>query len=276
MPELPEVETIRRGLHAKILNKKIVKIEALEKKMFIGDAKKILNQKIVDVARRAKVLKIIFENGYCLLVHFKLNGQLILNSKPQLKIQNSECEDIIYRFTRVILHLNDDSTLLFNDSRKFGWMKVVKLSDLKEKFGIEPLTPDFTLANFTKVLAKSGKPIKILLMDQEKIAGLGNIYVTEALYAAKVNPFKKAKDMTEKEVKNLFFSIVRIIETAVKYKGSSGKDEWYRQVDGSIGHYQEHFLVYQKEKEKCRVCGGIIKREKQGGRSTYYCPKCQK
>ena len=155
-------------------------------------------------------------------------------------------------------------------------MKVVKLSEIKEKFGIEPLAPDFTLVNFSKVLVKSGKPIKTLLMDQEKIAGIGNIYANESLFAAKINPFRKAKSLSPDEIKQLYVSMICIIDTAIKFKGSSGKDEWYRQIDGSIGHYQEHFLVYQREKEKCRVCGGMIKREKQGGRSTYFCPKCQR
>lgn len=267
MPELPEVETIRKELRTKILNKKIVKVEVLEKKMFLGDAKKILNKKIVDVARRAKVLKIIFENGYVILVHFKLNGQIFYQEKGAT---------IPHQFTRIVLHLSNGATLFFNDSRKFAWMKVIRQADLKEKFGIEPLTKEFTLDNFLKIIKKSGQPIKTLLMDQEKIAGLGNIYTTEALFAAKIYPFKKAKELSEKETKNLFTSIIRIIETAIKYKGSSGKDEWYRQVDGKPGQYQEHFLAYQQEGKKCRRCGSIIKRMKQAGRSSYFCPRCQK
>jgi formamidopyrimidine-DNA glycosylase len=235
--------------------------------MFLGDEKKILNRKIVDVVRRAKVLKIIFENDYSLLVHFKLNGQIFYQAKG---------ENIPHQYTRIILHLHDGATLFFNDSRKFGWMKVVALKDLKEKFGIEPLTPDFTLENFTQVLAKSGKPIKTLLMDQEKIAGLGNIYVTEALFAAKIDPLRRAKTLTAPEIKNLYAAVIKILEKAIQCKGSSVKDEWYRQVDGNRGRYQENFLVYQREGQKCERCGSIIKRIKQGGRSSYYCPKCQK
>ncbi len=148
--------------------------------------------------------------------------------------------------------------------------------DNGESYGIEPLTPGFTFDNFKKIIQASNKPIKILLMDQEKIAGLGNIYAAESLFLAKINPLRRAKTLALREIKNLFNSIIQVIEEAIKHHGSSGKDNEYRQIDGTPGEYQKHFLVYQREGAPCRGCSGKIKREKQGGRSTFWCPKCQK
>jgi formamidopyrimidine-DNA glycosylase len=267
MPELPEVETIRRQLAEAAVGQKIAKIEVLEPKMVLGDLDLIRGQKITGVGRTAKVLRLVFENGAALLVHFKLNGQLFLE-KPGQNLER--------RFTRAILHLSGGSKLIFNDSRKFAWMKVVE--NFKNEVGgaIEPFQKNFTLENFKNVLAKSKKPVKLLLMDQEKIGGIGNIYANESLFAARINPFRPANSLDGKEAKNLFDSIIKILRKAVDCRGSSGKDEWYRQMDGSPGCYQEHFLVYQRNGQKCPDCGGIIVREKQSGRGTFYCPACQK
>ena len=281
MPELPEVETIRLQAEKKLLGHKIKKIDVLAPKMFLGDSTRICNSPIIAVSRRAKVLQIKFKNKKSLLVHFKLNGQLILSSKFSAKggsasggkNQNS----ISDRFTRIILYLDDGDYLLFNDQRKFAWMKVVETKEYeKEKTVPEPLKPEFTVEYLQKICEKSGKPIKILLMDQEKIGGLGNIYANEALYLAKINPQKQAKKLSPEEIKLLHDSIIRIIESAIKLKGSSGKDGEYKQIDGSPGEYQNHFQVYQQDGQKCQRCGNIIKRVTIGGRGTFFCPNCQK
>lgn len=268
MPELPEVETIRRQLEAAVIGKKIERIDVLEPKMFIGDSQKAAGKKIVGTARKAKILRILLENGAALLIHFKLNGQLLLElpGKPNDR-----------RFTRIVLHLNDGLQLLFNDSRKFAWMRFISDYSEEPSKTIEPLTKDFTLERFKEVISKSRKPIKLLLMDQEKIAGIGNIYANESLFAAGIDPFRPANSLDPSEAKKLYSVIIKILKKAIECGGSSGKDEWYRQLNGSIGSYQNHFLVYQREGQKCSSgCPGDIVRKKQSGRSTFYCPNCQK
>lgn len=268
MPELPEVETIRRQLEAAAVGKKITKLEIIEPKMFLGDPKSACGQEIVGVGRAAKVLRIFLKNKAALLIHFKLNGQLFLDAGKN---------NYDMRFTRIILHFTDGTRLLFNDSRKFGWMKIVENFQEPANRAIEPFQANFTFENFKNILAKSRKPVKILLMDQEKIGGIGNIYANESLFAARINPFRLANSLALQEAKKLHQAILRILQKAVDCKGSSGKDEWYRQMDGTPGCYQKHFLVYQRDGQICPAnCGGKIIREKQAGRSTFFCPKCQK
>ncbi len=268
MPELPEVETIRRQLEAAVTGKTVGRVEILEPKMFIGDPKAIIGQKITGAGRAAKVLRLFFANGAALLAHFKLNGQFFLETGGQ---------NFDARFTRIILHFTDGARLRFNDSRKFAWMKAVKNFQEEPSGAIEPFQENFTLENFAGILSKSRKPVKILLMDQEKIGGIGNIYANEALFAARIDPFRPANSLSAPEAKKLHDAILKILQKAVDCHGSSGKDEWYRQLDGASGCYQEHFLAYQCDGKKCPAnCGGEIVRKKQSGRSTFYCPKCQK
>lgn len=268
MPELPEVETIRRQLEAVVKGKTIDRAEVIEKKMFEGDSRELAGKKIVGAGRTAKVLRIMLDDGSALLIHFKLNGQLLLET-PERTFDR--------RFTRVILYFTDGTKLLFNDSRKFAWMKAVKNFQEEPSGAIEPFQENFTLENFAGILSKSRKPVKILLMDQEKIGGIGNIYANEALFAARIDPFRPANSLSAPEAKKLHDAILKILQKAVDCHGSSGKDEWYRQLDGASGCYQEHFLAYQCDGKKCPAnCGGEIVRKKQSGRSTFYCPKCQK
>ncbi len=267
MPELPEVETIRRQLEQKAVGEIIKKIEILEPKMFIGDPKDIIGSKIVGVSRAAKVLRIYFANGAALLAHFKLNGQFFWRAPG---------DSAPAKFTRVIFHFKSGARLLFNDSRKFGWIKAI--ADFRDDpdAAIEPFRPNFTLQNFSNILAKSRRPIKLLLMDQEKIGGIGNIYANESLFAARISPFRPANSLDSKETGRLFDSIIKVLKKAIDCRGSSGKDEWYRQLDGSPGCYQNHFLVYQRDGRECFACGGKILRQTQSGRGTFFCPRCQK
>jgi formamidopyrimidine-DNA glycosylase len=268
MPDLPEVETIRRQLNDAVVGKTIGRVEILEPKIFIGDQKSITGQKIAGIGRVAKVLRIFLENGSAILAHFKLNGQFLLDTGK---------EKFDTRFTRAILHFDDGSSLLFNDPRKFAWMKVMKNFKEEKTGAIEPFKDNFNLENFSSIISKTRKPIKILLMDQEKIGGIGNIYANESLFAAGIDPFRPANSLESEEIKKLYRAIPKILQKAIDCKGSSGKDEWYRQLNGRTGGYQEHFLVYQRDGQKCpKKCGGEIKRAKQGGRSTFYCSKCQK
>ena len=242
MPELPEVETIRRQLEEKIVGKEL-------------DGKEIAK-----VRRRAKLLIIDFSDGSSLVFHLKLTGQLIFNGKPT-------------KHTRHIFKFSDGSQIIFNDARKFGWWKKVKdTKNIERAFGPEVLEID--LKTFKNLLKKRPRAkIKPLLMDQKFIAGIGNIYSDEILFAAKIHPLRQAKTLTGKEVKDVFQNIKKILEKAIEHHGSSV--EYYLDVCGQKGDYLKYHKVYQKEGEKCFRCRTIIKRIKINGRSAHFCPKCQ-
>ncbi len=241
MPELPEVETIRRQLSQKIVGKRLA------------------GQKIVRLRRRAKILIIDFEDGTSLIFHLKLTGQLIFNGKPS-------------RYTRKVFNFDDGSQLIFNDVRKFGWWRKVKETDSMDiEFGPEAL--EINLNTFKSLLTKKpNAKIKPLLMDQKFIAGVGNIYSDEILFAAKVAPPRLIKTLTEKEIREIFQNIKKILNTAIKHKGSSV--EYYLDACGRQGDYVKYHKVYHRE--KCSLCGTKIKKIKIGGRNAHYCPNCQK
>jgi len=243
MPELPEVETIRRQLREKIVGRKL-------------DGKKI-----VDVRRRAKILIIDFSDSSSLIFHLKLTGQLIFNGVPS-------------RHTRHVFKFSDGSRLVFNDIRKFGWWKYVKDSrDVEKTFGPEALK--VSLKGFEDILRKRPNiRIKPLLMDQKLIAGIGNIYSDEILFAAKVQPLRRVKTLTAKEIEAIWSSIGKILRKAIKNRGTSERD--YLDASGKKGDYLKYLKVYRKEGQKCHRCGGKIIRLKIGSRSAHYCPKCQR
>ncbi len=241
MPELPEVETIRIQLHKKIIGKKIG------------------GRKIVGLRRRAKILIIDFDDGSSLIFHLKLTGQLIFNGKPS-------------PYTRKVFNFDDGSRLIFNDVRKFGWWKEVKeTKKMEEEFGPEPLEINFK--NFKKLLKKRpNSKIKPLLMDQKFIAGIGNIYSDEILFAAKVAPLRLTKRLTEKETGDIFKNIKKILKAAIQHQGSSV--EYYLDACGRPGNYVKYHKVYHRE--KCFLCGAKIKKIKISGRSSHFCPGCQR
>lgn len=281
MPELPEVETIRRFLSQKIIGKKIKSIEVLKPKMFKGNLQKVIGAKIVDISRRAKVLFIKLSGGKNLMVHFKLTGQIVW--VPQAGKQITFGHPIPFagtelpaKTTHIIISI-DGGKLFYNDLRQFGWIKVVDekaVEKAKAKFGPEPFSKEFTLDYLKNIFSRSRKAIKLVLMDQDKIAGIGNIYANDALFEAGINPLKPANSLKEKEIEKLRISILKVLNEGIKYKGAS--DQTYVQPTGEKGSYQERFRVYQQEGKKCRKCGGLIKRAKVGGRGTFFCPQCQK
>jgi formamidopyrimidine-DNA glycosylase len=266
MPELPEVETIRLELQKQIVGKKILRVNIFEKKSFIGNVEDVIGAQIIDVLRRGKLMRVLFDNNLELQIHLRMTGQLEICPKNAEKA----------RFERVRIDFADVS-LRFSDMRKFGFVRVEKQKDFDDSsFGIEPLTSGFTLPLLKELILKSKKPIKILLLDQKKIAGLGNIYASETLFKAGINPFRVANKLVDEEIEKLHKSIEDVLKFAILKKGSSMKDEMYIQVSGEQGGYQKYFLVYEKKGQKCGVCGSIIKKERQGGRSTFYCGVCQK
>ena len=244
MPELPEVETIRSQLAQKLIGKRL-------------DGKKI-----VGVKRRAKILIVEFADKTALLFHLKLTGQLIFNGTPG-------------RYTRQVFNFSDGSCLVFNDTRKFGWSKIVKeqgFKDIEKKLGPEPF--DITEKQFVLMLAKRPQAkIKPLLMDQKFIAGIGNIYADEILFASGVRPLRQVKTLDKKEIYLLFVNIKKILKAAIQSGGSSVR--YYLNALGEKGGFVKYHKVYQRTGQPCKVCQTPIKRIKLGGRSAHYCSKCQ-
>ncbi len=271
MPELPEVETIRRDLNRLIVGKKILDIATDSPKQVqpsLAKVKKaVIGTTIKKIERRAKLLQIFLSNHQILVIHLKLTGRLLVREEGAPK------DD----WQHVIISLSGNQELRFADLRKFGWVRLLKdkkeLEKLLSEFGPEPLD-GLDLETFRKILASTSRPVKIVLMDQKKIAGIGNIYANDALFLAKIDPRRPAKKVTEKEAEKLLKAIEKVLQAGIKYRGAS--DQYYLDALGRKGSYQDHFLTYGRDGEKCLDCGGEIKRLKIGGRGTFYCPACQR
>ncbi|MFH1840660.1 MAG: DNA-formamidopyrimidine glycosylase [Candidatus Shapirobacteria bacterium] len=264
MPELPEVETIRLQLDKAIRGRRIVGVEVLTPKSFLGDPKKIIGKKVLGVERRAKITLIRLKDGFCLAIHLKLTGQLIFDA------------DFDRKYIRVIITFDNGKRLFFNDLRIFGWIKIVKNNLDLEKLGPEAIDEQtFNLKYFQDVLAKTNRAIKLVILDQKILAGVGNIYANEALFAAKIDPRRPAKSLKFEEIKFLRQEIITVLREAITHHGTSDKDEAYRQLNGRKGQYQRYLQVYGRTGQVCPKCGTVIRRIKIGGRGTFFCQKCQ-
>ena len=285
MPELPEVETIRKGIKDKLVGKTIKNVEVKVPKLFFGDKNNIIGAKIIDAKRVAKVLEIVLDNGYSIIVHLKMSGQLIYqptaNGKRLTAMKGGHSQKVYdqpvpHAYTHIIYDFTDGSHLYFNDFRKFGWNKVVHKDEVlkmfgPDKYGPEPLKPEFSEEYLKKIFSKTAKPIKIVIMDQTKISGVGNIYANDGLYVAGILPTRPSKSLTDKEISNLKSAIEKVIALGIKHGGSS--ENTYVKLDGTKGRYMEVTAIYQK---KIDPKGHEVKRSKIGGRGTFYCPICQK
>ncbi len=282
MPELPEIETVRLQLSEVLPGRTIERVEILKQKSFIGDKQLIEGKKVIGVGRKAKLLLIDVEGKIDLAIHFKMTGQLIYVDKDR-RIAGGHptvdfTGDLPSKHTRVIFHL-DRGTLYFNDQRIFGWVKTGTKEEIRQmkflrELGPEP--PEIDEAEFQKILIKIKKPIKLALMDQTKISGVGNIYANDACWEAKINPRRLANTLTRKQYSDLYNGVIRVLKEGIKYGGATAADAKYIDLHGLGGHYQEHFRVYDREGEEClREDGGIIHKYALGGRGTYFCPACQ-
>ncbi len=283
MPELPEVETIKMQLESKIVGRKILGVKVLLPKIFEGDKKDIVGATITGVSRRAKILLANLDNGRAIAVHLKMTGQLVFGTTSAETVSFSQGIPLAGfslpgKTTHVIFDLSDGGKLFFNDNRQFGWVRVVDESgqrQLHEKHGPEPFSKEFTADYLYSICQKWGRPIKLLLMEQDKIAGIGNIYANEALWCSEISPMKRGRELDKEHVEKLYRCILEVLEMGIKYQGSSAKDETYINALGEKGSAQEHFNVYQRQGQKCPRGDGTITMSRIGGRGTFFCPKCQ-
>lgn len=293
MPELPEVETMRLQLGKFLTGHKIVSVDVNNRRTFQGDERKILGTRILGTRRFGKVSVIDLENGYSILTHVKLTGQFIYRG-PNLKnpgdLSSKVTGGVPGPHTLVTFHLDKEGILYYNDIRRFGWIRIEKTGGVeKEKF-IKKLGPEphvakgfagqaLTLDLFKQILSKTKRPVKIVIMDQEKIGGVGNIYATDALWLAQISPRTTANSLQPEKVKDLYKAIITVLKEGLRYGGAS--ELAFVTPDGQEGQYQNHTLAYGHtgkpcERPACRQAGATIQKYFLGGRGTYACPNCQK
>lgn len=289
MPELPEVETVVRGLGKLLPGQTIKEVEIRSAKSFIASKElppttAITGLKIISLSRRGKGIIIHLSKGYCLLIHLKMTGQLIYigrGSKDRLNYGHPDANFIASMpssHTRVFLTLTK-GTLYFNDQRKFGYVKLTH-EDLLDndpflrKLGVEPLSSSFSAA-FLSTLAKrrGGSNIKSILLDQSGVVGVGNIYADEALFDAKVRPTRLGKSLTEEEISNLVKAVKKVLTLGIKHSGTSMSH--YKTGEGAMGKMQDYLKMYGRRDLPCPVCKNPIHKIRTAGRGTHFCPTCQ-
>ncbi|MGD8243836.1 MAG: bifunctional DNA-formamidopyrimidine glycosylase/DNA-(apurinic or apyrimidinic site) lyase [Anaerolineae bacterium] len=271
MPELPEVETVVRGLRKLLVGRTITRvgirwagsIGAPDPDAFI---KKLTGQVIADVSRRGKWVMIKLSGGHTLLVHLRMTGQLVL--------EPAACPED--KYTRVILHFDDGQRLRFSDMRKFGLLILTEDADeVLGELGPEPLAEDFTVELFKRMLAQRRGRIKPLLLNQRFLAGLGNIYANEALWRAGVHPLRSASSLSSREAAALHHAIRFVLGAAIVKGGTTLENGNFRHVDGDSGDFASQLEVYGRACELCPRCGTPVERIRVGQRSTFFCPCCQ-
>jgi formamidopyrimidine-DNA glycosylase len=270
MPELPEVETIKNELAPCITGRQVTALtlgwEGIVKKLPVAEFRsRLLGQKITGLERRGKYLIFNLSRGEALIIHLKMTGSLLLN----------HAADETGRFTRAVLHLDNGCELRLRDPRKFGAMWLVKdVASMVGKLGPEPLAKDFTARRLAERLSGRKAPIKPLLLDQNLIAGLGNMYTDEALYDAGIHPLRRASSLTQEEIKRLYQAIRQVLRAAISNKGASVEN--YFRPGGELGTAHFQFRVaHGLGGRLCQRCGTPIERITVRGRGTYFCPKCQ-
>ena len=286
MPELPEIEIVKRSLFKKINGAKIVNVKINNKNLRykITDElpKKLINEKILKISRRSKYLIFHFKNKL-LLAHLGMSGKfLIIRSKDKKMFKTSFYYDldILAKHNHIHFILNNGLELIYNDVRRFGFFKLFENTKLKEitylkKLGPEPFSVLFCINYVQKFIKNRKKNIKNLLMDQTFVSGLGNIYVNEALFLSKIHPLRQCSNLERKSIKNLIYNIRKVLKIAINQGGSSIRD--FKNVYGKSGNFQQFFNVYGQENKNCsRIsCKGKIKKISISNRSSFYCNVCQ-
>lgn len=278
MPELPEVETIRRGLKDFIINKKIEKIDILCDKSFMGSPKL---GTVKNIRRFGKALILDLDNDYSLMIHLRMTGQLIYDGKERYAAghpSDSFTDKLPNKQTRVILKFKD-GILYFNDQRKFGFIKTIKTSEVENDAFIKKLAKEpwaMTKDEFYEKLQKhKSSPIKATILDQSIICGLGNIYADEALFQAKIHPETKSGKLTKAQAEKLLKAAAEVMDRSIASGGSTMAT--YVKADGTKGDYLEKFAqVFRRENEPCPRCKTKIVKIRVAGRGTHICPNCQR
>ncbi|MBA3724614.1 MAG: bifunctional DNA-formamidopyrimidine glycosylase/DNA-(apurinic or apyrimidinic site) lyase [Candidatus Levybacteria bacterium] len=301
MPELPEVETIRIGLQKHLVGHTIQNIQINMAKQINGDVDAIHGAVILEVKRFGKGLVIDLDNGYSITIHVKMTGQMLYknqktteqviagNASHFAKATRDKKVDIASlpdKYTHVIFKLDKDAFLLYRDVRQFGWIKIVRSDSVASQPFFKSLGPEpavakamdgravLTLKKFQEIVSKRKTPIKMLLMDQGQIAGIGNIYANDALFVAKIHPTRPASSLDLNEQTKLFHAIEEVLTKGIEVGGAS---EWsYVDALGQAGKYQDFFQVYRKHGQPCPSCGTTIETIRMGGRGTFFCPGCQR
>ncbi len=264
-----------------VVGKQIKEIQVLRQKSFQGSVEDVVGAEIKAVNRRAKLLRFRLSNNLNLLVHLKMTGQLIFVS-DDTKVGGGHptadwTRDLPGKHTRVVINFADDSTLFFNDMRVFGWIRVLNDEQVLQeysKYGPDVTEPEFNAEYLQEKLKNRTIPIKRAIMINQIAGGIGNIYASEALFVAGIDPRKPAKSLNHEELQDLVKASKQVIKEGVRAGGTTF-DGQYVDVDGLAGEYQEQLRVYGREGEPCLNCCEEIKKIKQGQRGTYFCPKCQ-
>jgi formamidopyrimidine-DNA glycosylase len=271
MPELPEVETVARGLGETLPGRTIVGLTARWPRSIAFPPldefrEQVVGRQVLSIGRRGKYVVIGLDRGI-LLIHLKMSGRL----------QVVYPDDPAGKHTHTIFDLDDGRQLRFQDARKFG--RVYLVDDIEQvtgQLGPEPLADDFSLDEFRRRLGRRSGRLKSLLLNQQFLAGLGNIYADEALFAARLRPLRKADSLTIDEQAHLYEAIRLVLRTAIASGGTTLDDRGYTDIDGQAGAYQERIAVYGRHGQPCLECGTLVERTILGGRSTHFCPQCQK
>ncbi len=288
MPELPEVETVKRGLDRLLPGRTVANVQFDTPKCFPNnpsDVDRFLHgAKITGVRRRAKVLLIDLSSGYTLVTHLKMTGQLVFDSKQEHFGAGHPNDSLVAHLpdksTHVTLELTDGSSLFFNDQRKFGWMRLVPTVAVDElpfmvKVGPEPLELAFTWQVLQQRLARRARSnIKAALLDQTVLAGVGNIYADESLWSAKIHPSTLVGALSAEQIQELHKELIAVLQLSIDQGGSS--NHTYVDAEGNRGSYMKFANVFRREGLPCPRCGRIIEKLRVAGRGTHICPKCQK
>ena len=281
MPELPEVETVRLQLAGVLPTQTIAHISVKRPTSFKGDHSVLVGKTILSVRRYSKLLIIDFSDNFSVAVHLKMTGRLVFQPSAAGGRRPAVTWDINYpsdRHTHITFQFDSGDQLFFHDQRTFGYIQVVKTTQVEELSYIKTLGPEFfrnlTMKEFATVLKKSQRPVKTVLLDQHTVGGIGNIYANEGLWMAQIHPETPAAFLPSIQANRLFASLSEIMTKAIAWGGASNDD--YRDAFGQRGTVQDHLSVYGRKGQPCLRCGHPIKKYALAGRGTYVCEQCQK
>ena len=283
MPELPEVETVRRGLEPALTGRLILRAEVrrpdLRWPLPVRMAERLTGARVERLRRRSKYILADLDTGESLLLHLGMSGRILISGDPTAAyLQDTPAQA---PHDHVVLHMEGGATITYNDARRFGFMDLIptgaeEAHRLLAGLGPEPLGNAFDEPYLVARLHGRNTPIKAALLDQSVVAGLGNIYVCEVLFRTGISPIRRAKRLSARRAASLVPAVRNVLTEAIAAGGSSLRD--YRQADGELGYFQHVFRVYGREGEPCRTpgCAGKVRRVVQSGRSSFYCPQCQR